>query len=139
MSSIYHEVLGYFVDVPAIILVNGASSDFTVSLPFIQSCNLPCSVSNHNGATVESTSGPARVPTNGWFNSRQMFRPIYLSGYDVELSRDWIAFVNARFDGSRFLRPSESDLAQLGAGHTWDFDAGGTYVYLIHLHMSEWS
>jgi hypothetical protein len=68
-----------------------------------------------------------------------MFCPIYLSVYDVELSRNWIAFVNARFDGSQFLWPLESDLAQLGAGHTWDFDAGGMYVYLIHLHMSEWS
>ncbi|KAG1855610.1 hypothetical protein F4604DRAFT_1932259 [Suillus subluteus] len=43
---------------------------------------------------------------------------------DVELGCDWLAFVNARFDGSRFLRPLETDLARLCAGHTWNFQAG---------------
>lgn len=69
MSSIYHEVFESFADVPAIIHINGASSDSTVSLPFLHSCiNVPRSVSNHDGMAVESTCGPARVPTiDGWF------------------------------------------------------------------------
>jgi hypothetical protein len=80
MSSIYPEVPGSFADLPAIIRINGASSDSTISLPFLHSCNVPRSVSNHNGVVVESTSGPARVPTvNGWFNSRQTFRPVYVN------------------------------------------------------------
>ncbi|KAG1860343.1 hypothetical protein F4604DRAFT_1905966 [Suillus subluteus] len=54
------------------------------------------------------------------------FRSVYLKGCDVELGRDWLAFVNARFDGSRFLRPLETDLARLCAGHTWNFQAGAT-------------
>jgi hypothetical protein len=50
-----------FADVPAIIRVNGASSDSTVSLPFLNSAP---------GVAVES----ARVRTvDGWFNSQQTF------------------------------------------------------------------
>ncbi|KAG0709667.1 hypothetical protein DFH29DRAFT_869957 [Suillus ampliporus] len=125
MSFICHEVLGSFADVPALICVNGASSDSTVSLPFLHNCNVPRSVFEHNGVVVESSSGPARVPTvDGWYNSRQTFRSVYLNGCDVELGRDWLSFVNARFDGSRFLRPLETDLAQLSVGHTWNVQPG---------------
>ncbi|KAG1884961.1 hypothetical protein F4604DRAFT_1900972 [Suillus subluteus] len=53
------------------------------------------------------------------------FRSVYLKGCDVELGRDWLAFVNARLDGFRFLRPLETDLAQLSAGHTWNVQPGG--------------
>ncbi|KAG1760205.1 hypothetical protein EDD22DRAFT_1051702 [Suillus occidentalis] len=118
MSSGCHKVLGSFADVPAVIRINDASPDSTV-------CNVPRSVFGHNGVAVESSSGPVRVPTvDGWYNSRQTFRSVYLNGCDVELGCDWLAFVNAKFDGSQFLRPSEMDLVQFGAGHTWNFHRG---------------
>ncbi|KAG1878259.1 hypothetical protein F4604DRAFT_1903240 [Suillus subluteus] len=61
-----------------------------------------------------------------WLWSRVLtFRSVYLKGCDVELGRDWLAFVNARLDGFRFLRPLETDLAQLSAGHTWNVQPGG--------------
>jgi hypothetical protein len=129
MSSVCHKVLGSFADVPAIIRINDASPDSTVSLSFLHSCNVPRSVFGHNGVAVESSSGPVRVPTvDGWYNSRQTFRSVYLNGCDVELGHDWLAFVNAKFDGSQFLRPSEMDLVQFGAGHTWNFHGGGKCV-----------
>jgi hypothetical protein len=119
MSSVCHKVLGSFADVPAVIRINDASPDFTVSLSFdsfLHSCNVPRSIFVHchsdqkrNTAldsTVESSSGPVRVPTvDGWYNSWQTFRSVYLNGCDVELGRDWLAFVNAKFDCSQFLRP----------------------------------
>jgi hypothetical protein len=51
----YHKVLGSFADVPAVIRVNGASLDSTVSLSFLHNFNvLHC---NHDGMAVESSSG----------------------------------------------------------------------------------
>ncbi|KAG1857231.1 hypothetical protein C8R48DRAFT_674717 [Suillus tomentosus] len=82
-----------------------------MSLSFLHSCNVPCFVSNHNGVAVELTSGLT-------------FHPIYLNECNVELGHDWIMFMNARFDGSRILRPLELDLVQLGAGHTWNCQPG---------------
>ncbi|KAG1833603.1 hypothetical protein F4604DRAFT_1911247 [Suillus subluteus] len=120
MSFIHHEIIGSFADVPAVIRVNGASIDSTVSLSFLHSCNVPRSIFNHNGVAVESNSGLT-------------FRSVYLKGCDVELGRDWLAFVNARLDGFRFLRPLETDLAQLSAGHTWNVQPGG--VQSVHLFV----
>ncbi|KAG1853376.1 hypothetical protein F4604DRAFT_1933269 [Suillus subluteus] len=109
MSSIFHEVLVSFADVPALIHVNGASSYSTVTSSCLHSCNVMRSVVNHNGLAVESTFGPAHVPTiDCWYNSRQTFRSLYLNGCDVELGHDWLTFVNVRFDGSRFLRALET-------------------------------
>lgn len=92
---------------------------------------MPRSVFGHNGVAVESSSGPVRVSTvNGWYNFWQTFRSVHLNGCDirVELGRDWLAFVNLKFNGYQFLQPLEMDLAQLGAGHTWNFHCGGTCV-----------
>lgn len=76
-------------------------------------------VSSHYGTAVESTIGLVRVPTiGGRYNSRQTFPPVSLSGCDVELGRDWLAFVSAKFDGSRFQRPSETDVARFSDGHS---------------------
>jgi hypothetical protein len=33
-----------------------------------------------------------------------------------------------KFNDYQFLQPLEMDLAQLGAGHTWNFHCGGTCV-----------
>jgi len=138
MSSMYHEVLGSFADVPAVIHVNGASLDSTVSLSVLHNFNVLCSICNHDGVAVESSSGPVRVPTvDSWYNSRQIFRSIYLKGCDVELGCDWLAFVNARFDGSRFLWPLETDLVRLCAGHTWNFEAGGMCACPYRFHIAE--
>ncbi|KAG2130602.1 hypothetical protein BD769DRAFT_1724964 [Suillus cothurnatus] len=118
-----------FADVPAVIRVNGASLDSTVSLSFLHNFNVPRSICNHDGVAAESSSGPVRVPTvDGWYNSRQIFCSVYLKGCNVELGCDWLVFVNVRFDGSRFLRPLETDLARLCAGHTWNFETGATQV-----------
>jgi hypothetical protein len=69
MSSMYHEVLGSFADVPAVIRVNGASLDSTVSLSFLHNFNVPRSICNHDGVAAESSSGPVRVPTvDSWFS-----------------------------------------------------------------------
>ncbi|KAG1859308.1 hypothetical protein F4604DRAFT_1930851 [Suillus subluteus] len=78
--------------------------------------------SSWGGGASESTLGPVRVPTvDGWYNSQQTFRPVYLSGCDVELGRDWLASVNAKFDGSQLQRPSEMDVGRLSGGHSWNF------------------
>ncbi|KAG1884368.1 hypothetical protein F4604DRAFT_1901330 [Suillus subluteus] len=122
MSMPSHEVLGSFADIPAVIRVDDASLDSTVSLSFLHDCNVPRTVSDHHGVAVESALGPVRIPTvDGWYNSRQTFQPVYLSGCDVELGRDWLASVNAKFDGSRFQRPSETDVGRLSGGHSWNF------------------
>ncbi|KAG1878334.1 hypothetical protein F4604DRAFT_1923907 [Suillus subluteus] len=120
MSS--YQVLGSFADIPAVIRVDDASLDSTVSLSFLHDCNVPRTVSDHHGVAVESALGPVRVPTvDGWYNSRQTFRSVYLSGCDVELGRDWLASVNAKYDGSRLQRPSETDIGRLSGGHSWNF------------------
>ncbi|KAG2033129.1 hypothetical protein BDR03DRAFT_1002229 [Suillus americanus] len=80
MSSIYHEVLGSFADVPAVIRVNGASPDSTVSLSFLHSSNVPRSIFNHEGVAVESSSGPARVPTVDVFQGA-LYDPRILPDY----------------------------------------------------------
>ncbi|KAG1875632.1 hypothetical protein DFJ58DRAFT_757181 [Suillus subalutaceus] len=68
------------------------------------------------------TFGPVRVPTmDSWYNSQQTFRPVHLSGCDVELGRDWLASVNAKYDGYRLQRPSEADFGRLSGGHGWNF------------------
>lgn len=146
MSSTYCEFLGFFSDIPAVIRVDKTCPDSSVSLTFLHRYNVPRSVVNHDGVAVESTSGPARVPTvDGWYNSRQPFRPAYLSGCDVELGLDWFASVNANFDGSRFQRPLEMDVARLPVGHSWIIQSGSqlvlstsvsclVYLYLYHLN-----
>lgn len=75
MSSVCHKLLGSFADIPAVICIDDASPDSTVSLSFLHSCNVPRSVFSHNGVAVELSSGPVRVPTvNCWYNSQQTFR-----------------------------------------------------------------
>ncbi|KAG1733300.1 hypothetical protein EDB19DRAFT_1831017 [Suillus lakei] len=116
----------YVSNIPAVIRVDKTCPDSSLSLTFLHRYNVPRSVVNHDGVAVESTYGPARVPTiDGWYNSRQPFRPAYLSGCDVELGLDWFASVNAKFDGSRFQRPSEIDVARLPVGHSWFIQSGG--------------
>ncbi|KAG1844838.1 hypothetical protein DFJ58DRAFT_731106 [Suillus subalutaceus] len=113
-----HKVLGSFADIPAVIRIDDVSFDSTVSLSFLHDRNVPCSIINHDGVAVESAFGPVRVPTvDGWYNSRQTFRSGYLNGCDVKLGCDWLAFVNAKSDGIRFLRPSDLDVARLPDGH----------------------
>ncbi|KAG2081310.1 hypothetical protein BD769DRAFT_1647290 [Suillus cothurnatus] len=115
-------VFGSFADIPAVIRVDDAKCDSTVSLSFLHSCNVPRTVANSHGVVVESTLGPVRVPTvDGWYNSRQTFRPVYLSGCDVELGRDWLVSVSPKLDvdGSRFQKPSETDIGRLSGGHSW--------------------
>jgi len=71
------------------------------------------------------------VPTvSGWYNSQQTFRPIYLTGCDVE--------VNPKFDVDRswLQRPSEMDVGQLPGGHSWSFQPEGMCIgfkSLIHV------
>ncbi|KAG1886470.1 hypothetical protein F4604DRAFT_1675384 [Suillus subluteus] len=116
-----YKVLGSFSDIPAVIRIDDASLDSTVSLSFLHDCNVPRTVTDHHGVAAGSTLGPVRVPTvDGWYNSRQNFRPVYLSGCDVELSRDWLASVNAKYDGYRLQRPCEMDIGRLSEGHTWN-------------------
>jgi hypothetical protein len=62
MSSMYHELLGSFADVPAVIHVDGASLDSTVSLSFLHNFNVPRSICNHDGMAVELSSGLVCVP-----------------------------------------------------------------------------
>lgn len=90
-------------------------------LSFLHEYNVPQTVINHYGRAIESTLGLVCVPTiDGWYNSWQTFHPVYLSGCNVELGCDWLAFVNTKFDGSWFARPSETDIAQLASCHTWN-------------------
>ncbi|KAG1845664.1 hypothetical protein F4604DRAFT_1936827 [Suillus subluteus] len=122
MSMSSYQFLGSFADIPAVIRVDDASLDSTVSLSFLHDCNVPRTVSDRHGVAVESALGPVRIPTvDGWYNSRQTFRPVYLSGCDIELGCDWLASVNAKYDGSRLQRPSETDVGRLSGGHSWNF------------------
>ncbi|KAG1863669.1 hypothetical protein F4604DRAFT_1929070 [Suillus subluteus] len=104
-----YKVLGSFVGIPAAIRVDDAKSESTVSLSFLHTCNVPRTVANHRGVAVESTLGPVRVPT------------VDGCGCDVELGRDWLSFVNPKFDGSRLQRPSETDIARFPDGYSWNF------------------
>jgi hypothetical protein len=117
-----YKVFGSFTDIPAVIRVDDAKCDSTMSLLFLHSCNVPQTVANSHGVVVESTLGPVRVPTvDGWYNSRQTFRPVYLSGCDVELGRDWLISVSPKLDvdGSQFQKLSETDVGRLSGGHSW--------------------
>lgn len=58
MSMSSYKVLGSFADIPAVICVDNAKCDSTVSLSFLHTCNVPRIVANHHG--VHSWAG-ARI------------------------------------------------------------------------------
>ena len=40
-------------------------------------------------------SGPVHIPTvDEWYQSLQLFHPVYLDGCDIELGHDWLTSVS---------------------------------------------
>jgi len=131
-----HKIIGSFTDVTAVIHIDDASLDSTISLSFLHDCNVSCSIAIHHGVTVGFTARPVCVPSvDGRYNSQQTFQSVYLNGCDIELSHDWLAFVNAKSDGIQFLQPSDLDIAKLPDDHSWNLCPQDTYICIDNFHM----
>ncbi|KAJ8586474.1 hypothetical protein M405DRAFT_354730 [Rhizopogon salebrosus TDB-379] len=112
MSFFCRQIYGFFSDVPAIVRIDGSRARSSVSCSFLHDFN--------HGEVVESTSGPVRIPTvDGWYHSRQSFRPAYLDGCDVELGHDWLASVSPIYLAPQFLRPSQAEVDEFPLDHSW--------------------